>query len=240
MSLLRSALQRRMREDGGFTLIELLVGLVLTSLVTSMVFTAVMAASRVAKSSRNVNDLNEEARLVLNRMSRELREARDVTAVTNPAGPGGGSLDSTGDVSLTFEVDFNGNGVIEPNASDPEVLTYVYDRSGQRLLLQAAGESLPVLAAKVADFTVDFTTRRYQYDGVQFTTGAGCTSANQTKDGVVHWYEVDKYPGSVGNCNGLLDAELPVIDSVQIDLKVLYGPQQQVYRTTVDMRNSAG
>jgi hypothetical protein len=27
---------------------------------------------------------------------------------------------------------------------------------------------------------------------------------------------------------------------VQIDLKVLYGPQQQVYRTTVDMRNSAG
>jgi Tfp pilus assembly protein PilW len=239
MMRLRAVLNRDGRDDG-FTLIELLVGLVLTSLVTSTIFTAVMAATRVAKSSRTVNDLNEEARLVMNRMTRELREARVVTSVVNPAGPGGATMDGTGDVSLTFEVDFNGNGVIEPDAADPEVLTYLYDRASQQLVLKAAGQSLPVLAANVADFTVNFTTRRYQYDGVQFTTGAGCTAVNQTKDGIVHWYEVDKYPGSIGNCNGLLDTELSVIDSVQIDLKVLYGPQQQVYRTTVDMRNSAG
>jgi len=240
MMRLRKVLDRRDEADAGFTLIELLVGLVLTSLVTSTIFAAVMAATRVAKSSRTVNDLNEEARLVMNRMTRELREARVVTSVSNPAGPAGATMDGTSDVSLTFEVDFNGNGVIEPDAADPEVLTYLYDRAGQRLVLQAAGQSLPVLAANVADFTLDFTTRRYQYDGVQFSAGTGCTAVNQTKDGVVHWYEVDKYPASVGNCNGQLDAELSVIDSVQIDLKVLYGPQQQVYRTTVDMRNSAG
>ena len=239
MMRFRAVLDREGKDDG-FTLIELLVGLVLTSLVTSTVFAAVMAATRVAKSSRTVNDLNEEARLVMNRMTRELREARVVTSVTNPAGPGGNTMDGTADVGLTFEVDFNGNGVIEPDAADPEVLSYVYDRAGQRLVLKAAGQSLPVLAANVADFTVDFTTRRYQYDGVQFTPGAGCTAVNQTKDGVVHWFEVDKYPGSIGNCNGQLDTELTVVDSVQIDLKVLYGPQQQVYRTTVDMRNSAG
>jgi prepilin-type N-terminal cleavage/methylation domain-containing protein len=240
MKHLRARLQQRLRHDGGFTLIELLVGLVLTSLIASTVFVAVMAASRAATSSRTVNDLNEEARLVLNRMTRELREARAITAVTNPAGPSGTSLSTTGDVSVTFEVDFNDNGVIEPSAADPEVLTYLYDRGSQQLVLQAAGQSLPVLAANVADFTLDFTTRRYQFDGVQYTAGSGCTSANQTKDGVVHWFEVDKYPASVGNCNGALDAELPAIDSVQIDLRVLYGAQQQVYRTTVDMRNSAG
>jgi prepilin-type N-terminal cleavage/methylation domain-containing protein len=240
MTRMRQLLANRHHGDEGFTLIEMLIGLLLTSLVTSMVFTAVMAASRVATSSRRVNDLNEEARIVMNRMSRELREAKAVTAVSNPAGPGGATMDATADVSVTFEVDFNGNGVIEPDAGDPEVLTYIYDRSAQRLVLQAAGQSLPVLAANVSDFTLDFTTRRYQYDGVQFTTGSGCTSVNQVRDGVVHWYEVDKYPASVGNCDGELDAELPVIDSVQIDLKVLYGPQQQVYRTTVDMRNSAG
>jgi len=240
MIRLRQGIQRRLAGDRGFTLVELLVGMVLTSIIASSVFAAVMAASRASKSSQTVNDLNEEARLVLNRMTRELREAREITAVTNPAGPSGTSLSSTNDVSVTFEVDFNDNGVIEPSAADPEVLTYVYDRSSQQLVLQAAGQSLPVLAANVADFTVDFTTRRYQYDGVQYSAGAGCTTANQTKDGIVHWYEVDKYPASLGNCNGTLDVELPVIDSVQIDLRVLYGAQQQVYRTTVDMRNAAG
>lgn len=249
MSRLQHAIRARLRADQGFTLVELLVGIVITSILTSVVFTAVMASTRAAQSGQTVNDLNEEARLALNRMSRELREAKSVTAVTNPAVPNTATADPadtvaqnpTGDVSITFEVDFNGNGVIEPTATDPERLTYIYDRAGQKLLLQAAGLTLPVLAANVADFKVDFTTRRYQYDGVQWIAGAGCTALNQPRDGVVHWFEVDKYPtGTIGNCSGTLDTELSVIDSIQIDLKVLYGPKQQAYETTVDLRNAAG
>ncbi len=243
MNRLRSLLRRRLDgvgADEGVTLIELLVGMVLSSIVASIAFTTVMAAQRAATSSRLVNDLNEEARVVMNRMSRELREAKRVTAVVNPMGPSG-TLNGTGDVSVSFEVDFNGNGVIEPGAADPEVLEYEYDRAGQRLLLKTTSASLPVLAANVSDFKVDFTTRRYQYDGTLYTGGAGCSVVNQPKDGIVHWYEVDKYPaGADGNCNGSLDKELAVVDSIRIELKVLYGPKQQVYLTTVDLRNAAG
>jgi prepilin-type N-terminal cleavage/methylation domain-containing protein len=226
------------RDDGGFTLIELLVSMVLVSIIGSIVLAAVMATQRATESSRQVNDLNQEARNVLNRMSRELREAQRITAVTNPMGPG---YSASSDTSITFEVDFDGNGVIEPAAADPEELTYYYDVSAQQLQLRAAGAALPVLAANVASFKVNFTSRKYLYDGTTTAVGGVCGSVTGPKDGVVDWQEVDGNAAQVnGNCNGALDAELTVVDSVFINLKVLYGAKQQDYETQVDLRNATG
>jgi prepilin-type N-terminal cleavage/methylation domain-containing protein len=235
-------LVKRVRGDGaaerdaGFTLIEMLVGLILVALIGTMLFGAVLATQHAAESSRQVNDLNGEARLVLNRMSRELREAQRITAVTNPDGPG---HTATGDVSVTFEVDFNGNGSIEPTAADPEVLTYYYDHDAHQLQLRAAGASLPVLAANVSQFNLDFTSRRYIYDGTTDGAGGVCGTVSATKDGVVEWSEVDGNSARLdGNCNGVLDQELNVVDSAKIDLRVLNGPKQQQYVTQVDLRNA--
>ena len=228
---------RTMRsDDSGLTLIELLVSIVLVSLVGSIVFSTMMATQRAAESSRQVNDLNEEARLVLNRMSRELREAQRITAVTNPMGPG---YSATSDTSVTFEVDFNGNGIIEPTAADPEELTYFFDVSAQQLQLQAGGSALPVLAANVASFQVNFTSRKYVYDGTTTASGGVCGTVTGTKDGVIDWQEVDGNSALLyGNCNAVLDTELTVVDSVFIDLKVLFGAKQQQYQTQVDLRNA--
>ena len=41
-----------------------------------------------------------------------------------------------------------------------------------------------------------------------------------------------------GNCNATLDTELTVVDSVFIQLRVLYGAKQQQYQTQVDLRNA--
>jgi prepilin-type N-terminal cleavage/methylation domain-containing protein len=224
------------RDDSGMTLIELLVSMILMGLVGTIVFTSVLATQRAAESSRQVNDLNEEARLVLNRMSRELREAKAITAVVNPMGPG---YSATSDSSITFEVDFNGNGTIEPTAADPEELTYFYDVSAQQLQLQAAGSALPVLAANVASFQVNFTSRKYVFDGTTTASGGVCGTVTAPKDGVVNWQEVDGNPAMLyGNCNATLDSELTVIDSVFVSLKVLYGSKQQQYQTQVDLRNA--
>ena len=234
----RAVSRTRRRGDQGFTLVELLVSIVLISIIGSVVFASIMASQRVAESSRQVNDLNEEARLVLNRMSRELREAQRITAVTNALGPG---HSATADTSITFEVDFNGNGTIEPAAADPERLTYFYDASARQLQLQAAGSALPVLAANVASFEVNFTSRKYVYDGTTTATAGVCGTVSGTKDGVVTWQEVDGNAAMLyGNCNGVLDTELSVIDSVFLDLRVLFGAKQQHYQTQVDLRNANG
>jgi len=235
MSTLVARMRARLRGDGGFTLVEMLVATLIFSLLTGTMLMAVLASARSATAGRELNNLNEEARLVLNRMSRELREARRVVAVTNPDGT---TFNATGDVALTFEVDFDGDGTIDPSAADPEQLTYLYDYAGQRLMLQASGASLPVLAGNVSQFKVTYHSRRFEYNGTLPASGSSCGATTGTKDAVVTWEEVDGHPGRAhGNCNGLLDQELDVVDSVTIDLRVLYGARQQVYRTRIDLRN---
>ena len=205
----------------GFTLVETLVATGIFLTLTALLLTTAMTSVRTTRNSQIGNDLNEEARLVLNRMSRELREAIRVTDVDNP---NGSAFNASSDNSVTFEVDFNGNGVIEPSADDPEVITYAYDYAAKQLLLKASGEAIPILAANVSKFRLSFTSRLYDYDA--------------DVDGVVTWEELDSdATGIVGNSNGVLDLELRQINSVTIEFTVLTGSRQQVYRTQVDLRN---
>lgn len=239
MTIARAALARvRCGGSGGFTLIELLVASTIFFILSGMMFTTVVGAARQAANSREYNDLNEEARLMLNRMSRELREARAITQVTNPGAAvsatgtplyGYYTPSSTTNPTMTFDVDFNGNGVIEPAAADPEQLTYEYDRANKRVLLKADGQAVPVLAANVESFAMRFTSRYYQSDG----------SIDGTRDGLVQWEELDADAvNAKGNGNKVLDgSEITRIDSIAVEVTVLKGPRQQTYRTQVDLRN---
>lgn len=239
--MIAAALRRVRREDGvrGFTLVELLVASFLFLLLSSMVFTTVISGTRTAQNSREYNDLNEEARLLMNRMSRELREASSISAVDNPghavssAGaalyPSYYTADADGDTSVTFNVDFNGNDTIEASAADPETLTYKYDKANRRVLLLAAGQTLPVLAGEVESFAFRFTSRVHEADG----------AIDGTADGVVNWEELDAdNTNADGNDNHVLDGqELSKIDSITIEITVLKGSREQTYRTQVDLRN---
>ena len=218
--------------EAGFTIVEILVAASLFMVLNLFAFAAVIGNSRVTASARDATDINQEARVLLNRMSRELREARAITAATNPGVFGHASPyavhDPGADTSLTAEVDFNGINGIEPNAADPEVITYRYDRANQRVLLQAGGQTLPVLAANVTMFRLTFSSRKHEYDG----------TVDGTKDNVVSWEELDADPTRVrGNNNLALDAELQYVDSVTIEVTLFKGQRQQTYRTQVDLRN---
>lgn len=212
------------KSEEGFTLVELLITLFLFGVLTTVLFTVVMNNVNVVKAVRQSTDLNEESRLVLNRMSRELRESRAIVAVTNPGGSG---FDPTSDSEITFEVDFNGNGTIEPLADDPERITYKYESVAKRLLLQAGGLELPILAENVEFFRLTYTSKKYECD----------TNA----DGAVSWEELDvalsPCPADIGNANGQLDTELEAVNSVTIELTVLTGDREQEYRTQLDLRN---
>jgi prepilin-type N-terminal cleavage/methylation domain-containing protein len=216
----------RLRTDAGFTLVELVVTMMLFGVIAAMLFDVVMNFANTSTAIRQSTDLNEEARLVLNRMSRELREAQSISAVENPAGLG---YSDTSDTLVTFEVDFNGNGTIEPTAADPEVITYRYEAAvdKRRLLLQAGGETLPILAGSVEAFKLTFTSKKWECD----TDG----------DGIVTWEELDgalpPCPDSVGNADGELNVELAAIDSIAIELSMLIEGRRQDYRTQVDLRN---
>ncbi len=230
MRCLRS--DQRDGRDEGFTLVEILVAASLFMILNLFTFTAVIGNARVTETARDATDVNQEARVLLNRMARELREAKAITVAANPGtfpySSAYAVFDQNADSSLTFEVDFNGVNGIEPLAADPEVITYKYDRAGQRVLLQAGGQTLPVLAANVTAFKLSFTSRQFLYDG----------TVDGTKDNVVTWEELDADPAGVkGNKNKKLDLELNYVDAVTIEITLFKGQRRQTYRTQVDLRN---
>lgn len=213
----------RMRQDDGFTIVEMAVAMVLLGILASVLSVTMTGSRETAETVRQVNNLNEEARLAVNRIARELRQAQEVTAVSSP----------DPSTSVTFEVDFNGNGTIDASTSDPERLTYTWD--GSRILLSATDTvgttvTQPILSGEVSSFRLDYRSSLYQYD---------CNG-----DGITTWQELDAATcgpagNTVGNGDGLLDAsELAHIDSVVLDFSVLDGARKQDYRTQIDLRNA--
>ena len=236
---------RGRRDESGFTLVEMLVAIVILGALGTVFLSTVLGAQTSAKATSSEQDLNEEARLALNRMAREMRQASALTQVRNPDGA---SYDSSAITSVTFTADFNGDSCIDGvtstvgvvcqpyTASNPETLTYCWDPSAsvRQLYLipgsltgascQVSG-ALPILAGQVTSFKLSYRSNQYLYDA--------------DGDGITTWTELDDAGPPVGNNNGSLGApELNNVDSIVIALTVsTSGPHTQAYTTQVDLRN---
>jgi len=235
--------------DSGFTLIEMLVSMLLIGVLGIVFMTTIMGSKSSLSATATSQDLNEEARLALNRMARELRQA---TAITDVLNPDGASYSPSGITAITFTADFNGDGCIDGvvpspaptpapvcqayTANNPETLTYCWDPSGSSKQLylipgtltgstcQVSG-AMPILAGQVTSFMLAYRSNLYLYDA--------------NGDGITTWTELDQNGSPVGNDDGALDQpELANIDSVVIDVTVASnGSFSQSYETQVDLRN---
>jgi prepilin-type N-terminal cleavage/methylation domain-containing protein len=235
------------RDDEGFSLVEVLVGMVLVGVVSALGLTTVLAYNRNASVTKAEIDGVEEARLALNRMSRELRQARELVRVQNPDGP---AYDPTAVTAVTFKADFDDDGCIDgadpapgdtggclPDVvSEPELLSYCHKPASggdepQLFIVRGAlpmgnltqctnGE--PILAEDVAAFVVEYRSSSYRYD-------------LSPSDGVTSWRELDDAPPPVGNSNDVLDVERASITSVVLRID-LQNPGLQL-RTQVALRN---
>lgn len=209
------------QRDAGTSLVEVLVGMGLFGLLGTLLLGLGLSTSQVTEDTRALANVAEESRLAMERMTRELRQASTITAVQLPP--------ASSTTAVTFWTDFNGNGVKELNAADPEVLTYRWNPTTSRLTLtanDASGTAItrPVLASDVSSFTLGLRSSKWQYD----TNGDGTTT----------WEELDAATAPVGNANSVPDAaELANIDLVELSMTVLDGPRAQTYTTTVDLRN---
>jgi prepilin-type N-terminal cleavage/methylation domain-containing protein len=239
----------RAADDAGFTLIEMLVSMLLLSVLGIVFMTTIMGSKSSLTATATSQNLNEEARLALNRMARELRQA---TAITNVLNPDGASYSATAITAVTFTADFNGDGCIDGvapspaptpapvcqaySANNPETLTYCWDpsASSKQLYLvpgtlsgstcQVSG-AMPILAGQVTSFMLGYRSNLYLYDA--------------NGDGITSWTELDQAGPPVGNDDGQLDQpEISNVDSVVIDLTVASnGSFSQTYETQVDLRN---
>lgn len=241
------------RNDSGFTLIEMLVSMILLGALGTVFLTTALGSQTSAQNTGREQDLNEEARLALNRMARELRQATAITEVRNPDGD---TYDSSAITTVTFTADFNGDGCIDgvlpspapsptptcvaADNNNPETLTYCWDPSAnvrQLYLLPGTltgndcSAGLPILAGQVTSFKLSYRSNEYLYDTTGGTDGGS--------DGITTWTELDQAGPPVGNDDGALDGpELANVDSIVVDLTVsANGNHAQAYTTQVDLRN---
>jgi len=210
------------RRDSGVSLIEVIVAIAVFAILGVALLSVGLSTKRVTEDTQQLTNVNEESRLAMERLARELRQASAILDVHLPAS----ATDST---ALTFWTDFNGNGATDLTAADPEVLTYRWRPTTGQLTLTAndsAGTAVttPVLAANVTAFTVNVRSSLWTHD--------------DNGDGITDWTELDAAGAPVGNANSVIDGpELDHVDSVAISITVLDGPHAQTYQTQVDLRN---
>jgi type II secretory pathway pseudopilin PulG len=241
-------LRRLREEETGLTLVEMLVVLIMLGILGSLFTSVALSSTRSAKNTQQQTDINEEARLAINRMARELRQATAITAVLNPDGS---TFNPAAVTAITFKADFDGDGCVNgvapsplpspaptcnaASANNPEVLTYCYDPapSSERLVLIPgilAGTTctqpgaLPILAGNVTSLKFSYRSNQYLYD----TSG----------DGITTWRELDAADPPMGDGdNNINTGQLGNVDSVLVDVALLEGTHQQKYQTQVDLRN---
>jgi len=225
--------------------VEFLVAMSIFTVVLAVAGTAVAVSFDAANTSRQTQNLNEEARQALNRMARDMRQATSIVTAVNADGAG---FDATKIVAVRFQADFDGDGCfagVGPGSclayspANPEDITYCFDPSTSQLYVidnNAPGVTpidpsapsctggQPLLAGNVGGLKLEYRSNEYRYD----TTPS---------DGVTTWHELDAAGPPVGDSNGILDVELADVDSVVFDLEMFAGGHRQDYRTQVDLRN---
>lgn len=247
-------LQPRATSDdpqAGFTLVEFLISMMIMMVLVAVTMSTVVSSSSAVKTATQVQGLNEEARLAINRMARDVRQANAIVTAVNPDGP---SFASSGIVAMRLTADYDGDGCIGGvgtgclpyNPGNPEDITYCYEFASKQLYVidnQAPGVTpvttastscvggQPLLAGNVDSFKVEYRSNQYRYDTTSDT-------APFQPDGVTTWRELDAASPPIGNGNGRLDAvELANVDSVVLDVTMKVSGHAQDYRTQVDLRN---
>lgn len=120
------AMRRRGRERGT-TLIELLVTMILLGVVSTLVVGAVVQSSRVLTHTDDEEKGLQDAKVILDRLGRDVREAREVVCdggLADPTDPG--STDVACQAHLQVWIDSNSDYVREPT----EVVTWRLVRNG--------------------------------------------------------------------------------------------------------------
>lgn len=114
------------RDDSGLTLIEMLVTLILLGVVSTLVVGAVVQATRVLTLTRDEAIGLGDAKVVLDRLGRDIREARSAVCVVGPSDPTDPTTaDPTCAAHLQLWIDANSNYAQETS----EIVTWQLRRN---------------------------------------------------------------------------------------------------------------
>lgn len=198
----------RTRDEGGYTLIEFAVSLLVLGIFLSFATPFMFGQLRAAKRTEDRLDLQQSARGTLRTLVRDLRQAETLYQIENPSGK----------TTMSFWVDFNGNGTVE---TSNERITY-YVKQGTNTLYRGPkwNEGQPIAEnVQALTFTMFGSNLAFDTDG----------------DGTVT--ETELNPGETPGAIVWDPSDLANVTRIRVTLSVATGGTTQTYSGDAWLRN---
>ena len=140
----------KFRNLEGFTLVELMVSMGIGMVILAAVTTTFMSQTRIYNAQEQINEMQQNARGVLDILSRELKMAG-----YKPNGGGfNGVTYST--IQLMVQADLNSDGAISTSSTANEQITYAFDSANDQITRAVGSGSPQILAEHISAFTFNY------------------------------------------------------------------------------------
>jgi Tfp pilus assembly protein PilW len=140
----------KLRNIEGFTLAELMVSMGIAMVILAAVTTTFMSQTKIYNAQEQANEMQQNARGVLDIITRELKMAG---YKPNGGGFNGVTYSTT---QLMVQADLDSSGAISTDSTANERITYVYDSANQRITRAVGTGGAQILADNITAFTFSY------------------------------------------------------------------------------------
>ena len=140
----------KFRNLEGFTLVELMVSMGIGMVILAAVTTTFMSQTRIYNAQEQINEMQQNARGVLDILSRELKMAG---YKPNGGGFNGVTYSTT---QLMVQADLNSDGAISTSSTANEQITYAFDSANDQITRAVGSGSAQILAEHISAFTFNY------------------------------------------------------------------------------------
>jgi len=140
----------KLRKTEGFTLTELMVSMAIGMVMLAAVTTTFMLQTKTYNAQQQINEMEQNARGVLDVITRELKMAGYK--------PNGGSFSGVtySTTQLMIQTDLDASGGISTSTTANEQITYAYDSTNKQITRAVGTGSALVLADNITAFTFSY------------------------------------------------------------------------------------
>src|SRR5215470_4190161 len=140
----------KFEKTDGFSLTELMVSMTIGMIILAAVTTTFMSQTKVYNAQQQINEMEQNARGVLDIMTRELKMAGYK--------PNGGSFSGVtySTTQLMIQSDLDASGGVSTSSTANEQITYAYDSTNKQITRTVGTGSALVLADNITAFTFSY------------------------------------------------------------------------------------
>ena len=183
----------KLKKTEGFTLTELMVSMGIGMAMLAAVTTTVMLQTKTYNAQQQINEMEQNARGVLDVITRELKMAGYK--------PNGGSFSGVAysTTQLMIQTDLDASGGISSSTTANEQITYAYDSTNKQITRAVGSGSALVLADNITAFTFSYldstgasttTSANIRQVSISITARTANPDPNYTSNGGYRTYTV--------------------------------------------------